>query len=101
MYTGLGEAGVQGVGVNVRVEGLGDAIGVSGSGTEVGIFGRGNVGVCGGTGSIVALNIAGVAGTSPNGYGGRFQGGLAPLKLEPSNTQGHPTSGNRFMANST
>ena len=32
-----------------------------------------------------------------NGYGGSFRGGLAPLKLEPSISQGPPTDGTHSM----
>jgi hypothetical protein len=41
----------------------------------------------------VSKNASGVCGTSTNKYGGDFFGGLAPLRLEPSNTAGSPTTG--------
>jgi hypothetical protein len=37
---------------------------------------------------------AGINGFSDQGYGGRFSGGRAPLRLEPANTPGRPTTGN-------
>jgi hypothetical protein len=36
---------------------------------------------------------AGVLGFSDQGYGGNFRGGRAPLRLEPANTAGRPTTG--------
>ena len=54
--------------------------GVIGNGSNYGVIGNG------GTGS-------GVAGNSTSRYGGEFGGGLAPLRLAPSTTQGSPVSG--------
>jgi hypothetical protein len=42
-------------------------------------------------------NGSGVYGNSTNKYGGDFQGGLTPLKLEPSSTSGSPTTGTHSM----
>jgi hypothetical protein len=39
----------------------------------------------------------GVYGYSSGGYGGLFNGGLAPLCIQPSNTQGPPASGAHNM----
>jgi hypothetical protein len=44
-----------------------------------------------------STNGNGVVGKSTVGYGGDFAGGLAPLKLEPSDTPGSPTSGTHSM----
>src|SRR5215208_616061 len=41
----------------------------------------------------VATNASGVRGSSNSLYGGLFQGGKAPLKLQPSHTGGRPTTG--------
>ena|SRR5215831_8008724 len=61
--------------------------GTSSSGTGVVGRGIGDTGVRG-TGGLV-----GVHGSSTRGLGGDFSGGLAPLRLQPADTQGSPTSG--------
>jgi hypothetical protein len=42
-------------------------------------------------------NNIGVWGQSEQSYGASFQGGLAPLRLVPSNTAGPPTTGTHNM----
>ncbi len=69
------------------------ATGVYGEGIESngpGVLGRADAaeGVIGESG-----RSSGVAGKSVLGYGGSFQGGAAPLHLEPAAVRGHPTSG--------
>jgi hypothetical protein len=75
-------------------------VGVSGSSTStVGVFGLSGdksgpgVGIAGVLGTSDQTNVSGIAGSSARGYGGRFAGGLAPLRLDPASTKGHPRSG--------
>ena len=98
---GAGVEAESGHGVGVRghsrlndaVVGLSDANSKSGvygynsspKGVAYGVFGRAD-----------STGGAGVAGASENGYGGRFGGGQAPLRLEPSNSAGAPTTGDRL-----
>jgi len=70
-----------------------NATGVYGEGIESngpGVFGNADAadGVIGSSG-----RSSGVLGKSVLGYGGSFQGGAAPLHLEPATVKGHPTSG--------
>ncbi len=69
------------------------ATGVYGEGIESGgpgVFGNADEGdgVIGSSG-----RSSGVLGKSVLGYGGSFQGGAAPLHLEPAPVKGHPTTG--------
>jgi hypothetical protein len=98
---GAGVEAESGHGVGVRghsrlndaIVGLSDANSKSGvygfnsspKGVAYGVFGRAD-----------SAGGAGVAGASENGYGGRFRGGQAPLRLEPSTSSGAPTAGNRL-----
>jgi hypothetical protein len=75
--SGVGVTGTSNSGVGV----------VGTSNIRNGVIGKGSNGVVGTGGNI------GVVGDSTSGYGGAFSGGLAPLRLEPSNTQGSPASG--------
>jgi hypothetical protein len=75
-------------------------VGVSGSpGSTVGVFGISgqrsgpSVGIAGVLGTSDQTNVSGIAGSSAHGYGGRFAGGLAPIRLDPANTTGHPKVG--------
>ena len=82
--TGNGNSGdgVVGTGGNNGVVGTGGNNGVVGTGGNNGVSGTGgSVGVFGGAGN----------------YGGEFQGGHAPLRLRPSDTQGAPNTGRHFM----
>lgn len=80
-------------GLNDAIVGLSDANSRSGvygfnsspKGVAYGVFGRAN-----------STGGAGVAGASENGYGGSFRGGQAPMRLQPSSSQGAPTSGDRL-----
>ena len=68
---GFGPTGVSGQSISsggTGVVGRGDGYGVQGLGYHTGVRG------------------------SANGYGGAFEGGLAPLRLVPTTTAGHPTT---------
>ena len=77
-------SGVVGNGGNIGLEGTGGSYGVTGIGDLYGVYGNGN-------------NDAGVSGESANAYGGAFNGGLAPLWLVPSHSQGPPNTGDHLM----
>jgi hypothetical protein len=79
---GNGTIGVQG---NGDVKGV---VGISPSGTGVDGSSENGTGVDGSSNT-----GTGVVGSSSAGYGGSFFGGLAPLLLGSSSTQGPPTSG--------
>ena len=97
--TGVEAESGHGVGVrghsrlNDAIVGLSDANSKSGvygfnsspKGVAFGVFGRAN-----------SARGAGVAGASENGYGGSFRGGQAPMRLQPSDSQGAPTTGARL-----
>jgi hypothetical protein len=114
---GNGKDGVGAIGIgDIGIEGRG-RIGVSGTGRgtfgpgvfgenkdAVGVSGKGKIGVSGISsatgfpavhGRHTGPGGIGVRGDGPNdGYGGRFQGGKAQLRLVPSeNTTGSPTTG--------
>jgi hypothetical protein len=113
----IGVAGTSGEGNGVGVSDSGYS-GVVGRGTSgAGVVGRSesNTGVFGITdlangdpdpvlGDYAVAGVVGigdsntgVAGTSTSAYGGAFQGGLAPLRLEPSTNAGRPTTGTHRM----
>ena len=85
--------GVRGTSNNIGVRGDGDGFGVVGGST----MGTGVVGTGGSVGVSGEGSDAGVRGESGKGYGGFFQGGHAPLMLQPSNTEGHPNTGAHNM----
>ena len=97
--TGIGVAGTAGT--------LGSTgIGVSGSGSDTGVVGSGNVVGVRGAGPTIGVlgggNLTGVKGISigpgrSGGYGGDFEGELAPIWLRPSKTQGSPSTGAHNM----
>ena len=70
-----------------------NAIGVYGEGIESG--GPGVFGISDNGDGVVGSSgrASGVLGKSALGYGGSFQGAVAPLHLEPATTKGHPTTG--------
>ncbi|HEY4807764.1 MAG TPA: hypothetical protein VIH81_08490 [Roseiarcus sp.] len=80
-------------GSNDAIVGLSDANSRSGvygfnsspEGVAYGVFGRAD-----------SSGGAAVAGASENGYGGSFRGGQAPMRLQPSDSQGAPTTGDRL-----
>jgi len=84
--SGVGVTGTSNSGIGVR--GTSNDVGVRGDGVPngVGVIGGGFTGVAGRGDNV------GVIGDGDN-YGGEFTGGLAPLRLRPSNTQGSPASG--------
>lgn len=79
----LSQGFVQSPGVAVQGECTGQGTGISGSCQD----GIGVIGQCD------KETGTGVRGQSLHGYGGTFAGGLAPIRLEPSNTSGPPTTG--------
>jgi hypothetical protein len=98
---GAGVEAESGHGVGVRghsrlndaIVGLSDANSRSGvygfnsspKGVAFGVFGRAD-----------SAGGAGVAGASEKGYGGSFRGGQAPMRLQPSDSQGAPATGARL-----
>jgi hypothetical protein len=91
--SGRAEGGVGVLGTSQTNDGV---VGSSNGETKSGVFGFNTkttgaaFGVSGASGSPTG---AGVNGFSDKGYGGNFRGGRAPLRLEPTNTPGRPTSG--------
>jgi hypothetical protein len=89
----------QGVGVPGH-SGLNDAIvGLSDANLRSGVYGFNSSprGVAFGVfGRADSAGGAGVAGASESGYGGSFRGGHAPMRLQPSGSQGAPTAGDRL-----
>jgi len=106
---GIHGSSVEGVGVkgesrnNDAVVGISDSAGKSGVygfnstlalEAAFGVFGRCNAANGAGvSGCNDAENGDAVSGFSPNGYGGHFTGGRAPLRLHPAVTVGAPTTG--------
>jgi hypothetical protein len=96
--SGITVTGTSNHGAGVKGESQSGAIGVWGvanSGYGVGVSGNGGTGVNG-------YGTIGVGGIGTE-YGGAFSvdnnvvGGLAPLRLVPSNSQGSPNTGNHLM----
>jgi hypothetical protein len=104
---GVGGASKSGIGVAGTAGTLGSTgIGVSGSGSDTGVVGSGNVVGVRGAGPTIGVlgggNLTGVKGISiapggSGGYGGDFEGELAPVWLRPSKTQGSPSTGAHNM----
>ncbi len=91
---GLSKAsGGRGVFGEININGPADGSGVHGLAASA----NGGIGVFGETGdntptSAISPNTAGVYGRSKQGYGGKFDGGVAPLLLFSSNVAGAPTT---------
>lgn len=103
--TGSGGVGVIGTSqARDGIVGISDARNKSGvygfnsktsEGLAFGVFGRCDAPEGAGvSGRNDSKNGDAVSGFSPEGYGGHFIGGRAPLRLNPANTLGHPTTGN-------
>jgi len=93
--TGIGVAGTAGTvgSTGIGVSGSGSDTGVVGSGNVVGVRGAGpTIGVLGG-GNLTGVKGISIAPGGSGGYGGDFEGELAPVWLRPSKTQGSPKSG--------
>lgn len=86
-----------GVGVKGTSKTNDGVVGLSNIELRSGVFGENkelNERAYGVTGSCDSPKGAGIRGISDDGYGGDFRGGLAPLRLVPAKTPGHPTKGN-------
>jgi hypothetical protein len=82
---------------NTGVAGVGGIYGVWGKNVSsgTGVYGENDgsgYGVYG-----YSTNNIGIWGNSPNGVGGQFGGGKAPLLLLPAGTAGPPTSGSHYL----
>ena len=95
----VGVTGTSNTGIGVR--GTSNNIGIRGDGDGFGVVGGSTIGtgVAGTGGSIGVRGDGSDAGVFGNGvnYGGDFIGGLAPLRLQPSNTHGSPNTGAHDM----
>lgn len=98
--TCLGGAGILGEGA-IAVSGRG-SIGVQGTSSEKGtlvptpgVWGEHLAGGTGVLGTSAGPGSVGVFGTG--GYGGELNGTQAPLRLDPSNSAGQPTTGNHLV----
>ncbi|HXX98724.1 MAG TPA: hypothetical protein VEL11_16625 [Candidatus Bathyarchaeia archaeon] len=97
--TGIGVAGTAGTlgSTGIGVSGSGSDTGVVGSGNVVGVRGAGpTIGILGG-GNLTGVKGISVARGGSGGYGGDFEGELAPVWLRPSKTQGSPSTGAHNM----
>jgi hypothetical protein len=97
--TGIGVAGSAGTlgSTGIGVSGSGSDTGVVGSGNVVGVRGAGpTIGVLGG-GNLTGVKGISIAPGGGGGYGGDFEGELAPVWLRPSKTQGPPSTGTHNM----
>src|SRR5215469_16002191 len=97
--SGIGVAGTAGTlgSTGIGVSGSGSDTGVVGSGDVVGVRGAGpTIGVLGG-GNLTGVKGISIAPGSSGGYGGDFEGELAPICLRASKTQGSPSKGAHNM----
>ena len=68
--------------------GSGNVVGVRGAGPTIGVLGGGN---------LTGVKGISIAPGGSGGYGGDFEGELAPVWLRPSKTKGSPSTGAHNM----